>query len=53
MNIISLIYIRQNCSLTKQIHVTKIPFLDLYIKVVDYDIHTSVYNKRDDFGFLL
>ena len=26
-------------------------FLDLNIKVIGYDIHTSVYNKRDDFGF--
>ena len=25
-------------------------FLDLNIKVVDSDVHTSVYNKRDDFG---
>ena len=29
------------------------PFLDLNIKVVDDDIHTSVYDKRDDFGFLI
>ena len=27
------------------------PFLDLNIKVVDDDFHTSVYDKRDDFGF--
>ena len=27
------------------------PFLDLNTKVVDDDIHTSVYDKRDDFGF--
>ena len=27
------------------------PFLDFYIKVVDDDIHTCVYYKRDDFGF--
>ena len=26
-------------------------FLDLNIKVVDSDVHTSVYDKRDDFGF--
>ena len=26
-------------------------FLDLNIKVIDSDIHTSVYDKRDDFGF--
>ena len=26
-------------------------FLDLNIKVIGSDIHTSVYNKRDDFGF--
>ena len=26
-------------------------FLDLNIKVIDNDIHTSVYDKRDDFGF--
>ena len=25
--------------------------LDLYIKVIGSDIHTSVYDKRDDFGF--
>ena len=27
------------------------PFLDLNIKVNDDDIHKSVYDKRDDFGF--
>ena len=27
------------------------PFLDLNIKVIDHNIHTSVYDKRDDFGF--
>ena len=26
-------------------------FLDLNIKVIVNDIHTSVYDKRDDFGF--
>ena len=26
-------------------------FLDLNIKVLGNDIHTSVYDKRDDFGF--
>ena len=26
-------------------------FLDLYIKVVGSNIHTRVYDKRDDFGF--
>ena len=26
-------------------------FLDLNIKVVGFNIHTSVYDKRDDFGF--
>ena len=26
-------------------------FLDLSIKVIGSDIHTSVYDKRDDFGF--
>ena len=26
-------------------------FLDLYIKVINNNIHTSVYDKRDDFGF--
>ena len=26
-------------------------FLDLNIKVIGGDIHTSVYDKRDDFGF--
>ena len=26
-------------------------FLDLNIKVVGSDVHTSVYDKRDDFGF--
>ena len=26
-------------------------FLDLNIKVIASDIHTSVYDKRDDFGF--
>ncbi|KAK3098297.1 hypothetical protein FSP39_018072 [Pinctada imbricata] len=27
------------------------PFLDLNIKIVNGEIHTSVYDKRDDFGF--
>ena len=27
------------------------PFLDINIKVICSDIHTSVYDKRDDFGF--
>ena len=27
-------------------------FLDLNIKVIGNDIHNSVYDKRDDFGFL-
>ena len=26
-------------------------FLDLNIKVISSDVHTSVYDKRDDFGF--
>ena len=29
----------------------KTSFLDLNIKVIGYNIHTSVYDKRDDFGF--
>ena len=29
----------------------EITFLDLNIKVIGNDIHTSVYDKRDDFGF--
>ena len=29
----------------------KTSFLDLNIKVIGSDIHTSVYDKRDDFGF--
>ena len=29
----------------------EISFLDLNIKVIGNDIHTSVYDKRDDFGF--
>ena len=28
-------------------------FLDSNIKVIGSDIHTSVYDKRDDFGFLI
>ena len=28
------------------------PFLDLQIKVIGSDVHTSVYGKRDDFGLL-
>ena len=27
-------------------------FLDLNIKVIGSDVHTRVYDKRDDFGFL-
>ena len=27
------------------------PFLHLYIKVVGDDVHKSVYDKRNDFGF--
>ncbi|KAK3096998.1 hypothetical protein FSP39_005494 [Pinctada imbricata] len=30
---------------------TETPFLDLNIKIVNGEIHTSVYDKRDDFGF--
>ena len=30
---------------------TYLSFLDLKIKVIGSDIHTSVYDKRDDFGF--
>ena len=30
---------------------TETSFLDLNIKVIGSDIHTSVYDKRDDFGF--
>ena len=26
-------------------------FLDLNVKVIGKNIHTSVYDKRDDFGF--
>ena len=29
---------------------TETPFLDLNIKIVNGKIHTSVYDKRDDFG---
>ena len=29
----------------------KTSFLDLHIKVIGSDVHTSVYDKRDDFGF--
>ena len=29
----------------------KTPILDLNIKVIGSDVHTSVYDKRDDFGF--
>ena len=28
-------------------------FLDLFIKVIGSDVHTSVYDKRDVFGFLI
>ena len=49
---ILLIYIKQNFSLIKQILQTKdTSFLDLNIKVIGSDIHTSVYDKRNDFGF--
>ena len=30
---------------------TKTSILDLNIKVIGNNIHTSVYNKREDFGF--
>ena len=30
---------------------TETPFLDLNIKIINGEIHTSVYDKRDDFGF--
>ena len=29
----------------------EISFLDLNIEVIDSEVHTSVYDKRDDFGF--
>ena len=48
---IFLIYIQENFSWIKQILPTKTSFLDLNIKVIDNNIHTSVYDKRDDFGF--
>ena len=32
---------------------TETSFLDLNIKVVGSNIHTSVYDKRDDFGFTI
>ena len=28
-------------------------FLDFNIKIIGSDVHTSVYDKRDDFGFLI
>ena len=31
----------------------KTSFLDLNIKVIGSDVHTNVYDKRDDFGFLI
>ena len=31
----------------------EISFLDLNIKVIGSDVHTSVYDKRDDFGFTI
>ena len=34
-----------------RIYPADISFLDLNIKVIGSDIHTSVYDKRDDFGF--
>ncbi|KAK3090313.1 hypothetical protein FSP39_010856, partial [Pinctada imbricata] len=30
---------------------TETPFLDLNIKIINGEIHTRVYDKRDDFGF--
>ena len=49
---IFLIYIQLNFSWIKQILQTEeTSFLDLNIKVIGSDIHTSVYDKRDDFGF--
>ena len=51
---ITLIYIQRNFKWTKQIQCTShkdISFLDLNIKVIGSDVHTSVYDKRDDFGF--
>ena len=30
---------------------TETSFMDLNIKVIGSNIHTSVYDKRDDFGF--
>ena len=38
-------------NLTISLVVVETSFLDLKIKVIGSDIHTSIYDKRDDFGF--
>ena len=49
---IFLVYIQRNLGLTKQILQTKkTSFLDLDIKGIGSDVHTSVYINRNDFGF--
>ena len=49
---IFLIYIQQKLQLNKaNTSDNETSFLDLNIKVIGNDIHTSVYDKRDDFGF--
>ena len=53
-NIFLIFYIQRNFSLTKQILQTKkTSFLDFKIKVIDYYVHSSIYDKRDDFGFTI
>ena len=47
-----IIYIQRNFRWTKQILQTKkLLSFDLNIKVIGSDVHTSAYNKHDDFGF--
>ena len=44
-------YIRNELIISNRYICLVLSFLDLNIKVIGSDIHTSVYDKRDDFGF--
>ena len=50
MRKIFLIYIQQNISWTKQIHSTVISISDINIKVIDSNIHCSIYKESADSG---
>ena len=53
MRNIFLIYMQRNSVEQSKYFRQRNFFLDFNIKVIGSDVHTSVYNKRDNFGFLI